>query len=103
MAFERFRRLRPIDDSVLDLLWHLAPEFERKRQFAKAGAVYEYIAEHNPKFRDVASKINRSKNLEETVLLGASATMLLDGGIEKPMLGRYEVEKELAKGSMGIV
>lgn len=109
MAFERFRRLRPVDDSVLDLLWHLAPEFERKRQFAKAGSVYQYIAEHNPKFRDVASKVNRSKNLEETVLLGgggggsAGATMLLDGAIEKPMLGRYEVEKELGKGAMGVV
>lgn len=109
MAFERFRRLRPVDDSVLDLLYHLAPEFERKRQFAKAGSVYEYIAQHNPKFRDVASKLNRSKAMEETVLLGgttmggAQATLLLDGQIEKPMLGRYEVEKELGKGAMGIV
>jgi eukaryotic-like serine/threonine-protein kinase len=110
MAFERFRRLRPIDDSVLDLLYHLAPEFERKRQHAKAGAVYEYIAQHNPKFRDVATKMNRSKALEETVLLGgggggggAQATLLMDGSIEKPMLGRYEVEKELGKGAMGIV
>ena len=30
--------------------------------------------------------------------------MLLDGGgIQKPMLGRYEVEKELGKGAMGVV
>ena len=29
--------------------------------------------------------------------------MLLDGSISKPMLGRYEVEKELGKGAMGIV
>ena len=27
----------------------------------------------------------------------------MQGGIEKPMLGRYEVEKELGKGAMGIV
>ena len=55
--------------------------------------------------------MNRSKNLEETVLLGgaggggsAQGTMLLDGGgVTKPMLGRYEVEKELGKGAMGIV
>lgn len=29
--------------------------------------------------------------------------MLLDGSISKPMLGRYEVEKELGKGAMGVV
>ena len=29
--------------------------------------------------------------------------MLDGGGVEKPMLGRYEVEKELGKGAMGIV
>jgi serine/threonine protein kinase len=29
--------------------------------------------------------------------------MLPGGGVEKPMLGRYEVEKELGKGAMGIV
>ena len=33
-----------------------------------------------------------------------AARMLLDGGaLEKPMLGRYEVEKELGKGAMGVV
>lgn len=109
MAFERFRRLPP-ESANLDLLYHLAPEFERKRQFAKAAAVYEFIAEKDPEFRDVSAKLNRSKRMEETVLLGgnsmsgsAQATMLMDGTIEKPMLGRYQVEKELGKGAMGVV
>jgi len=26
-----------------------------------------------------------------------------DGSVEKPMLGRYQIEKELGKGAMGIV
>ena len=109
MAFERFRRL-PVDAATLDLLYHLAPEFERKRQFSKAAAVYEYIAGHDASFRDVSAKLNRSKAMEETVLLGGSsmassnqATLLMDGTVEKPMLGRYQVEKELGKGAMGIV
>jgi len=29
--------------------------------------------------------------------------MLSGGGVEKPMLGRYQVEKELGKGAMGVV
>ena len=51
------------------------------------------------------SKLNRAKNLSETVMLGGGGshpggTMLLDGGsVEKPMLGRYQVEKELGFGT----
>ena len=33
----------------------------------------------------------------------ASTMMLGDGQVEKPMLGRYQVEKELGKGAMGVV
>jgi len=109
MAMACFRRV-PVDDQVLDLVYNLALDFERKRQFAKAGSAYRYISEHNPKFRDVATRLSRSKKMEDTVLLGSAgaggqSTMLLDaaGGMEKPMLGRYEVEKELGKGAMGVV
>jgi serine/threonine-protein kinase len=48
--------------------------------------------------------------MSETVMLGgggrstAQGTMILEGGqVEKPMLGRYQVEKELGKGAMGVV
>ena len=34
----------------------------------------------------------------------AGGTLLLDGGdVEKPFLGRYQIEKELGKGAMGVV
>ena len=109
-AFASFRKVQPVDDQVLDLAYNLALDFERKRQFNKAVSVYQYIAENNPKFRDVATRMNRGKAMEETVMLGAAGgahpggTLLLDdGGVQKPMLGRYEVEKELGKGAMGVV
>ncbi|HEV2110742.1 MAG TPA: serine/threonine-protein kinase [Gammaproteobacteria bacterium] len=108
MAFEKFRKC-PIDDSIADLLYNLALDYERKRQFNKAGSVYHYINDFNPKFRDVAERMNRSKQMEGTVILGgggqsASGTMILgDGTVQKPMLGRYQVEKELGKGAMGVV
>ncbi len=109
MAFEKFRKC-PMDDSIADLLYNLALDYERKRQFNKAGSVYNYINDFNPKFRDVAERLNRSKQMEGTVILGggggasASGTMILgDGTVQKPMLGRYQVEKELGKGAMGVV
>lgn len=110
MAFEKFRRVQPIDDKLLDLLYNLALDFERKRQFNKAESVYEYIQGHNRQFRDVSDKLARARRMSETVILGSGAshpggTLLLDQTekMEKPMLGRYEVEKELGKGAMGIV
>ncbi|HEY8356788.1 MAG TPA: serine/threonine-protein kinase, partial [Ramlibacter sp.] len=108
MAFDRFRRV-PVNDEVMANLYNLAMDFERKRQFNKAQAVYEHMAAYNRKYKDLEAKLNRAKNLSETVILGGGSshpggTMLLDGGgVEKPMLGRYQVEKELGKGAMGVV
>ncbi len=108
MAFDRFRRV-PFNDALMGNLFSLAMDFERKRQFNKAQAVYEHMATFDPDYKDIKSKLNRAKNLSETVMLGGGSshpggTMLLDGGaVEKPMLGRYQVDKELGKGAMGVV
>jgi CHASE2 domain-containing sensor protein/predicted Ser/Thr protein kinase len=108
MAFDRFRRV-PFNDALMGNLFSLAMDFERKRQFNKAQAVYEHMATFDPDYKDIKAKLNRAKNLSETVMLGGGSshpggTMLLDGGaVEKPMLGRYQVEKELGKGAMGVV
>ncbi|MES2919718.1 MAG: serine/threonine-protein kinase [Pseudomonadota bacterium] len=109
MAFEKFRKC-PMDDSMADVLYNLALDYERKRQFNKAISVYQYISDFNPGFRDLAQKLQRAQKLEETIILGggamgsAQATMILTpGNNEKPMLGRYQVEKELGKGAMGVV
>jgi eukaryotic-like serine/threonine-protein kinase len=109
MAFDKFRKC-PLDDPLMDNLYNLALDFERKRQFNKAESVFKYMADYNPKFRDLEQRLNRAKQMSETVMLGGgggrtnASTMILDGGtMEKPMLGRYQVEKELGKGAMGVV
>ncbi len=108
MAFDKFKKV-PLDDQLMDNLYNLALDFERKRQFNKAQAVYESMATYNPKFRDLEKKLSRAKHMSETVILGSggrtnASTLILEGGaVEKPMLGRYQVEKELGKGAMGVV
>ena len=108
MAFDKFKKV-PLDDQLMDNLHNLALDFERKRQFNKAHAVYEYMATYNPKFRDLDKKLNRAKQMSETVIFGSgggrtnASTLVLEGAVEKPMLGRYQVEKELGKGAMGVV
>lgn len=107
MAFDYFRKV-PLDDTVMDNLYNLALDFERKRQFNKAEAVFGYMAGYNPKFRDLETKLSRAKQMSETIILGGAqshpgGTLALGGGAEKPMLGRYQVEKELGKGAMGVV
>ncbi|MBE9568401.1 MAG: CHASE2 domain-containing protein [Proteobacteria bacterium] len=108
MAFDKFRKL-PMDKAVLELLYNLALDYERKRQFNKAKSVYDFMADHDAKFRDIRSRANRAQSLEETVILGggksaSGGTLILEGGgIEKPMLGRYQIDKVLGKGAMGEV
>jgi len=107
MAFDYFRKV-PLDDTVMDNLYNLALDFERKRQFNKAEAVFRYMSGYNPKFRDLEARLSRARQMSETVILGGTqghpgGTLALGGGAEKPMLGRYQVEKELGKGAMGVV
>ena len=110
MAFDKFRRA-PLNDDVMENLYNLALDFERRRQFNKAENVFRYMATYNAKFRDIGERLNRAKQLSETIILGGSSqartnagTMVLSGGAqEKPMLGRYQIEKELGKGAMGVV
>jgi eukaryotic-like serine/threonine-protein kinase len=107
-AFDRYRRV-PFSDALMDNLSNLALDFERKRQFNKTQAVYEYMATLNKGYKGLQDKLSRAKNLSETVILGGGGShpggtlILNNGSVEKPMLGRYQVEKELGKGAMGVV
>jgi len=111
MAFDKFRKC-PYDEQLAENVYSLGLDFERRRQFNKAESAFGFIHKNDPKFKDVADRMQRAKTLGETIILGGSSaartnasTMVLAGGgaAEKPMLGRYQVEKELGKGAMGVV
>jgi serine/threonine-protein kinase len=110
MAFDKFRRV-PVDDQMKDILYNLALDYERKRQFNKAAAVYEYVEEHDSKFKDVTERKKKLIQASDTMIFGdgtLGAAPSADGFLStatgtKPTLGRYEIQKQLGKGAMGIV
>jgi len=115
MAFERLRKV-PASGALLDNLYHLAEDFERKRHFGKAQAVYEHILRHDRHYKDARSRYKRAKAQAQggaqaslgaaDSLPGASAgTPRLpgDASVGVPMLGRYQIDREIGKGAMGVV
>lgn len=111
LAFEKFRKC-PLDDAMKELLYNLGLDFERKRQFNKAVAVYEYISKTDAKFKDIATKIDMLKKAADGMVFGGSlagsksgkeGTVMIDSAAMKPTLGRYEIVKELGRGAMGVV
>ncbi len=106
MAFEKFRKCPKDIHEVRQLLYDLGQEFERKRMFNKALAVYEYILSSGT-YKDLLDRINKLRNGGAMVLngktKGLSPTLVLDAATAAPTFGRYEIIRELGQGAMGTV
>jgi len=109
LAFDKFRKCTP-GDSLLDALYNLGLDYERKRQFNKAIGVFRYIESIREGFRDAKERIERNEEMDSMFVLGkggggnsAGTLIISKNGVQKPMLGRYQVERELGRGAMGLV
>ena len=108
LALEKLR-LCPLDEAMKEILYNLALDFERKRQFAKAASVLDLIAKKDPKYKDIQSKMTVLKSAASGAVLKSpigskkEGTVVIAAGAAKPTLGRYEIQKELGRGAMGIV
>ncbi len=104
-AFDTLCTLPP--GVALEALYELGLEYERRRQFGKALAVFERIAAQQPTFRDITERCERHRAASPAPLAvsgGLNATMIVDDPkVERPVLGRYEIENELGRGAMGTV
>jgi eukaryotic-like serine/threonine-protein kinase len=107
MAFEKYM-LCPVEDgSVKNLLYSLGLDFERKRMFNKAVAIYQHIGTTGA-FKDIKERIIHLGTMENSLGLGAAGakqdgTLVANGSIIKPTFGRYEILRELGRGAMGAV
>lgn len=101
LAYEKFR-LCPPDEAMLGLLYNLGLDYELKQQARRAIAVYRYILSHNMQFRDTQQRLERLQrfNLPKLPLNQLST---LDNSNQKPSIGRYQIERQLGKGAMGVV
>ena len=100
----------PEHPEKLDLLYDIAIQQERKRQYDSAVRTFNQILIGNRQYRDVKDRLHTLTQLVAgaPVAVGggfeATRTLVMpDQVVSKPTLGRYEIERELGRGAMGVV
>jgi serine/threonine-protein kinase len=106
LAFEKFR-LCPPDNIILPLLYNLALDYEMKGIIRGARMVYRYILKYDDNFRDVENRLmhlNRHYTYPQLNRKNKYLDLeLCDHDNDKPLLGKYQLERKLGKGAMGVV
>lgn len=108
-AFARLQRAGAADETV-ERVYELGLDYERRRRFARAAEVFQHCRRLVPRYRDTKERITRNKRMQDSVVLGhggnggGTKTLVVeDGGVQNPMLGRYQLVREIGKGAMGTV
>ena len=108
LCFARFKLCLP-SRLLCDNLMALGQEHERGRRYSQALEVYAYVQKVAPAYEGLNERLERLRQLESTPSMtrtGSVATLsraISSGGLQKPMLGRYELVQELGRGAMGVV
>lgn len=107
LAYEKFTQC-PIEENILASLYNLALDFERKYQLEEALKTHYFIYEHDPDYRDCNYAIQRLETRLES--FNYTPHHNLSNWLEeytenrKPLIGgRFQIEKKIAKGAMGVV
>ncbi len=107
-AFESLQNCFPTNE-VIDKLYKVGLEFERQREYEKALDTFYYIGEHKRRYKDLEKRIqtlldvNGDQASVVSPFNGEKTLVMSDHDIEKPVIGRYALERELGRGEMGIV
>lgn len=107
-SFEALQNCLP-GETVERQLHDLGLDYERKRHYAKALRVYHQLKSVAPRYPDIDMRINRLNSLEEQSLrsrrsAGPIETAAMEeAGAQKPRIGRFDIQRELGRGAMGVV
>ena len=107
-ALTNLIKCSPTSD-VLDLMYNIGLGFERRRQYDKAVNLYSDINMRSNDYKDVKKRLQSLFSIsgispDASSPMQAGKTLLMpDLGLQLPVLGRYEIERELGRGAMGVV
>ncbi|MGD8742030.1 MAG: protein kinase [Granulosicoccaceae bacterium] len=95
-------------DEALALLYRLGIEYERQRKYTRALECFKHLHSRQRNYQDVRARINTLEHAGDptgtlSAFNGARTLIMPSHGVETPVLGRYEIERELGRGAMGVV
>jgi putative methionine-R-sulfoxide reductase with GAF domain len=102
LAYERFQKV-PLDLDMIEILYNLAFDCERKRMFELAQMIYQKIAQRKSGFKDTEERI---KWLSVTLAIGKGERRQSEKPLNKgadnghAKIGRYEILGELSRGTL---
>jgi serine/threonine-protein kinase len=104
---DNLRRCAPTDD-VLELMYRVALAHERHRDYRSAADAFRGIQQRRAGYRDVDEHLRALESSASGGGAGATGAtaqtlVLPSGALQRPVLGRYEIERELGRGAMGVV
>ncbi len=107
-ALSSLLKCKPTTD-VIDLLYEIGLGFERRRQYDKALHLYGELNVRNGNYKDVKKRLKSLSGVSGTQtemltpIQAAKTLVMPELGLQLPVFGRYEIEKELGRGAMGVV
>ena len=104
-ALAQYVKCTPSGDLYKNLL-QLGHEHERHRRYASAIEVYTEMKRLVPGFGDVEDRLLKLQALDGQTTITrrrGSQISLPENGLQKPVLGRYELLRELGRGAMSVV
>jgi serine/threonine-protein kinase len=111
-ALSNLFKCSPTSD-VLETMYNIGLGFERRRQYDRALQLYSELDVRDGAYKDVKKRLKTllgvvdgsTGNHADVLVPGQAAKTLLmpDIGLQLPVFGRYEIERELGRGAMGVV